>query len=75
MTRSMLLSVSRDCSVVAETSLRGEGGILVRGRTGIILGAEEGMVPLMLGGETDTFLWRSKVDGRAAQISIWPISS
>jgi hypothetical protein len=52
MTRSILLSVSRDCSVVAETSLRGDGGTLDRGRTGIILGAEGGMAPLMLGGKT-----------------------
>ena len=48
MTPSILVSVSRDCSVVAETSLLGDGGTLDRGSTGIILGPEGGMVPLLL---------------------------
>jgi len=55
MTPSILVSVSRDCSVVAETSLLGDGGTLDRGSTGIILGPEGGMVPLLLRGRETPF--------------------
>jgi len=62
MTRSILVSVSRDCSVVAETSLLGDGGTLDRGSTGIILGPEGGMVPLLLRGRETPF---AEGNGRA----------